>query len=152
MDKLNVGPCIPVPMRLRAVCAPKCLEKDARADFLCLHCYPNAVGDNTWAYFFWQRYRPNNTKYTTLTGNIPKIVFPRSNHFFREKHISSKRMFPWHMIFLGYLPGKNLCLKRTYSAKVSFLPTNHIFPNIVFARKRYLREDNDSPNMIFARA
>ena len=35
---------------VRAVCAPKCLEKDARADFLCLHCYPNAVGDNTWAY------------------------------------------------------------------------------------------------------
>ena len=26
------------------------LEKDARADFVCLHCYPNAVGDNTWAY------------------------------------------------------------------------------------------------------
>ena len=22
-----------------------------RADFLCLHCSPNAVGDNTWAYF-----------------------------------------------------------------------------------------------------
>ena len=38
---------------MRAVCAPKCLEKDARADFLCLHCYPNAVGDNTWAYFFY---------------------------------------------------------------------------------------------------
>ena len=40
---------------VRAVCAPKCLEKDAHADFLCLHCYPNAVGDNTWAYFgvFW---------------------------------------------------------------------------------------------------
>ena len=37
---------------MRAVCAPKCLEKDARADFLCLHCYPNAVGDNTWAYYF----------------------------------------------------------------------------------------------------
>ena len=37
---------------MRAVCAPKCLEKDAHADFLCLHCYPNAVGDNTWAYFF----------------------------------------------------------------------------------------------------
>ena len=36
---------------MRAVCAPKCLEKDAHADFLCLHCYPNAVGDNTWAYF-----------------------------------------------------------------------------------------------------
>ena len=36
---------------VRAVCAPKCLEKDARADFLCLHCYPNAVGDNAWAYF-----------------------------------------------------------------------------------------------------
>ena len=36
---------------VRAVCAPKCLEKDAHADFLCLHCYPNAVGDNTWAYF-----------------------------------------------------------------------------------------------------
>ena len=35
---------------MRAVCAPKCLEKDAHADFLCLHCYPNAVGDNTWAY------------------------------------------------------------------------------------------------------
>ena len=28
------------------------LEKDAHADFLCLHCYPNAVGDNTWAYGF----------------------------------------------------------------------------------------------------
>ena len=37
---------------MRAVCAPKCLEKDAHADFLCLHCYPNAVGDNTWAYVF----------------------------------------------------------------------------------------------------
>ena len=37
---------------MRAVCAPKCWEKDAHADFLCLHCYPNAVGDNTWAYFF----------------------------------------------------------------------------------------------------
>ena len=36
---------------VRAVCAPKCLEKDEHADFLCLHCYPNAVGDNTWAYF-----------------------------------------------------------------------------------------------------
>ena len=35
---------------MRAVCAPKCLEKDAHADFPCLHCYPNAVGDNTWAY------------------------------------------------------------------------------------------------------
>ena len=35
---------------VRAVCAPKCLEKDARADFLCLHCYPNAVGDNAGAY------------------------------------------------------------------------------------------------------
>ena len=35
---------------MRAVCAPKCLEKDAHADFLCLHCYPNAVGDNAWAY------------------------------------------------------------------------------------------------------
>ena len=23
-----------------------------RADFLCLHCSPNAVGDNTWAYIF----------------------------------------------------------------------------------------------------
>ena len=36
---------------LFSVCAPKCLEKDALADFVCLHCYPNAVGDNTWAYF-----------------------------------------------------------------------------------------------------
>ena len=39
-------------LAVRAVCAPKCLEKDAHADFLCLHCYPNAVGDNTWAYLF----------------------------------------------------------------------------------------------------
>ena len=39
---------------VRAVCAPKCLEKDARADFLCLHCYPNAVGDNAGAYLGFQ--------------------------------------------------------------------------------------------------
>ena len=87
MDKLNVWPCIPVPMRLVCLCylwwvslsqwewtwmsgwllglcywkqcaqsarLTKCLEKDAHADFLCLHCYPNAVGDNTWAYFFFR--------------------------------------------------------------------------------------------------
>ena len=35
----------------RSLRAYKCLEKDAHADFLCLHCYPNAVGDNTGAYF-----------------------------------------------------------------------------------------------------
>ena len=29
---------------------PAELEKDVRADFLCLHCSPNAVGDITWAY------------------------------------------------------------------------------------------------------
>ena len=29
---------------------PQELEKDVRADFLCLHCSP--VGDNTWAYVF----------------------------------------------------------------------------------------------------
>ena len=29
---------------------PAEMEKDVHADFLCLHCSPNAVGDNTWAY------------------------------------------------------------------------------------------------------
>ena len=28
------------------------LAKDVRADFLCLHCSPNPVGDSTWDYFF----------------------------------------------------------------------------------------------------
>ena len=38
---------------------PTELEKDVHTDFLCLHCSPNAVGDNTWAYFFlsfWLRF------------------------------------------------------------------------------------------------
>ena len=33
-----------------SIAVPAELEKDVHADFLCLHCYPNAVGDNTWAY------------------------------------------------------------------------------------------------------
>ena len=48
---------------------PAELEKDAHADFLCLHCSPNAVGDNTWAYFFWL---------TTLRGISRGISFNRS--------------------------------------------------------------------------
>ena len=84
----------------------------------------------------------------------PKQVFPRSKQFLPERSIfHRKECFPTNDIsrlLKKQLPEKNLCLKRTYSAKISFLPTNHIYPKIVFARKRYLRENMDSPNIIFA--
>lgn len=82
----------------------------------------------------------------------PKKVFPRSREFLSERSIFH-RMFPhkwyfseqrctWTFLFFEEecLSKNNLCLKGTYSVKVSFLPTNHIYPKIVFAGKRYLRE------------
>lgn len=84
----------------------------------------------------------------------PKQVFHRSKQFLPERSIfHGKECFPTNDIsrlLKKQLSEKTLCLKRTYSAKVSFLPTNHIYPKIVFARKRYLRENMDSPNIIFA--
>ena len=49
------------------------LEKDAHADFLCLHCYPNAVGDNTWAYL---SKILSSLFALSLHSNLPYVRFP----------------------------------------------------------------------------
>ena len=54
MKHVAVAPCnsdvVTVNVTKHQFTSPR-IGKDVRADFLCLHCSPNAVGDNTWAYF-----------------------------------------------------------------------------------------------------
>ena len=66
---------------MRAVCAPKCLEKDAHADCLCLHCYPNAVGDNAWAYFFFLRSSSVAPRGQLHVGNVSGSPDARGRQF-----------------------------------------------------------------------